>query len=177
TQGTALLRWVTATELSNRGFGIERQLGSGLAWQPVGFVAATGQTTGSTYEFTDKGLATAAASLQAYYRLRQEDQDGTITYSPVAVVTRQAALAAGELQLSPVPVTGSNLSVALAEAGQAGLEVAVTNTQGQRLLHFTTQASADGALSLPVAQLTAGVYILTVQVPGQAVRHARFVKL
>lgn len=177
TQGTALLRWVTATELHNRGFGIERQLGSGLAWQPVGFVAATGQPVGSTYEFTDKSLATATASPLAYYRLRQEDQDGTITYSPVAVVTRQAALAASELQLSPVPVTGSSLSVALAEAGQAGLEVAVTNTQGQRLLHFTTQASTDAALSLPVAQLSAGVYIITVQVPNQAARHARFVKL
>jgi hypothetical protein len=177
-QGAALLRWVTATELHNRGFGIERQLSSGLAWQSVGFVAATGQPVGSTYEFTDKSLATAAmTSPLAYYRLRQEDQDGTITYSPVAVVTRQAALATSELQLSPVPVTGSSLSVALAEAGQAGLEVAITNTQGQRLLHFTTQASTDAALSLPVAQLAAGVYIVTVQVPGQAVRHARFVKL
>ena len=176
-QGAALLRWVTATELNNRGFGIERQLG-GAAWQPVGYVAATGRPTGSTYEFIDKSLISIDLTIPlAYYRLRQEDQDGTVTYSPVAVVARRAPLAANALQLFPVPVTGASLSVALAEAGQAGLEVAVTNTQGQRLLHFTTEASPDAALSLPVAQLAAGVYIVTVRVPGQAVRHARFVKL
>jgi len=178
-QGTALLRWATASELNNKGFRIERQFGGTSAWQTVGYVAASGQTTGSTYEFTDKSLATVASSAPlAYYRLRQEDQDGTATYSPAAAVARQARTLATELQLSPVPVSGAQqLSVALAEAGQAGLEVAVTNTQGQRLLHFTTDASSQTSLSLPVEQLAAGVYIVSVRVPGQSVRHARFVKL
>jgi len=176
-QGAALLRWATATESNNRGFGIERQLGANEAWQSVGFVAA-GATTGSTYEFTDKGLVSAPASTQAYYRLRQEDLNGKVTYSPVAAINRTAAVAATELTLSPVPVSGTdNLSVGLAEAGQAGIMVAVINTQGQRLMSFTTEASTDGALSLPVTSLAAGVYIVTVQVPGQAARHARFVKL
>lgn len=175
-QGTALLRWVTAVESNNRGFGIERQLGTDEAWQSVGFVAA-GATTGSAYEHTDKSLAAAPASSKAYYRLRQEDLDGKVSYSPVAVISRSAALAATELTLSPVPLTSGNLSVGLAEAGQAGILVAVTNTQGQRVLNFTSQASTDAALSLPVTNLAAGVYIVTVQVPGQAVRHARFVKL
>lgn len=176
-QGAALLRWATATESNNRGFGIERQLGVNEAWQSVGFVAA-GATTGSTYEFMDKSLVNAPASAQAYYRLRQEDLDAKVTYSPVAVINRTAAVAATELTLSPVPVSGTdNLSVGLAEAGQAGIVVAVVNTQGQRMMSFTTQASTDAALSLPVTSLAAGVYIVTVQVPGQAVRHARFVKL
>lgn len=176
-QGAALLRWATATESNNRGFGIERQLGANEAWQSVGFVAA-GATTGSTYEFTDKSLVNAPASTQAYYRLRQEDLNGKVTYSPVAAINRTAAVATTELTLSPVPVSGTdNLSVGLAEAGQAGIMVAVINTQGQRLMSFTTEASTDGALSLPVTSLAAGVYIVTVQVPGQAARHARFVKL
>jgi len=175
-QGTALLRWATAVESNNRGFGIERQLGLDENWQSVGFVAA-GATTGSAYEHTDKSLANAPASSKAYYRLRQEDLDGKVTYSPVAVISRSAALAATELTLSPVPLTNGNLSVGLAEAGQAGILVAVTNTQGKRVFNFTSQASTDAALSLPVANLAAGVYIVTVQVPGQAVRHARFVKL
>ena len=86
-------------------------------------------------------------------------------------------VAATELTLSPVPVSGSNLTLTLAEVGQAGIEVAIINTQGQRLTNFTTEASTDAALSLPVANLAAGVYIVSVQVPGQAVRRARFVKL
>jgi hypothetical protein len=45
------------------------------------------------------------------------------------------------------------------------------------LYSYTTQASSDAALSLPVERLAAGVYIVSVRVAGQAVRHARFVKL
>jgi hypothetical protein len=175
-QGTASLQWRTASELDNKGFGIERQLGANDTWQSVGYVAASGLLTGSTYAFVDKSLATAPATATAYYRLRQEDHDGTLSYSPVATLARTAVAGASELTLSPVPVT-SSLSVAFAEASQAGLEVAIMNTQGQQLLHLTTQASTDAALSLPVESLAAGVYILTVQIPGQSVRHARFVKL
>jgi hypothetical protein len=176
-QGAALLRWVTASETNNKGFGIERTLSTGDNWEEVGYVATANAANGKSYEYTDKSLITAPASTQAYYRLRQEDLDGTISYSPVAVVARQAVVANTNLVLSPVPVDGPNLSVSFAEAGQAGQEVAVINTQGQRMLHFTTQGSADGTLNLPVANLAAGVYIVRIQTPGQAVRHARFVKL
>jgi hypothetical protein len=176
-QGGALLRWATATETNNKGFGIERQLTSSDSWQSVGYLASGNNTTGGTYEYLDKSLSNATFSPQAYYRLRQEDQDGKVSYSPVAVVSRSAMAASSELLLSPVPVTGSNISLTFAEAGQAGSEITITNTQGQRLFSQTTQASADAALSLPVERLAAGVYIVSVRVPGQAVRHARFVKL
>lgn len=176
-QGGALLRWNTATESNNKGFGIERQLASGDAWQPVGYLATGNNATGGTYEYTDKSLATAAFTPQAYYRLRQEDLDGKLSYSPVTVVSRSAVATSTSLLLSPVPVTGSNISLTFAEAGQAGSEISIINVQGQRLLHYTTQSSDAAALSLPVEQLAAGVYIVNVRVPGQALRHARFVKL
>ncbi len=176
-QGAALLHWVTASEKNNKGFGIERQLGSNDAWQQVGYAAAAVTPNGNTYNFTDKSLITAPFSAQAYYRLRQEDLDGKVSYSPVAVISRQAGVTSTELQLSPVPVDGPSLSVAFAEAGLAGLEVAIINTQGQRMLHLTTAASDNSALSVPVTSLAPGVYILSVQAPGQAARRARFVKL
>ena len=175
-QGGALLRWTTASETNNRGFNIERQVGTDGSWTTIGFVAA-GSTTGSAYRYDDKALADAPASDKAYYRLRQEDLNGKTSYSPVAAITRQAAVAATEMTLSPVPVSGSTLTLTMAEIGQAGIEVAIINTQGQRLTNFTTQASTQAALDLPVASLAAGVYIVSVRVPGQATRHARFVKM
>jgi hypothetical protein len=176
-QGAALLRWVTAKELDNKGFGIERTLDPTGTWKEVGYVATTNTPNGKSYEYTDKSLITTAASTNAYYRLRQEDLDGKVSYSPVAAVARPSVVASSNLVLSPVPVDGPNLSVSFAEAGQAGQEVVIINTQGQRMLHFTTQENAEGTLSLPVANLAAGVYIVRIQTPGQAVRHARFVKL
>ena len=174
--GTAILNWNTASEKNSKGFGIERQLDANGPWQSVGYVAAANLLNGSAYQFVDQSLAVATASPKAYYRLRQEDLNGTTSYSPVAVVARPVAAGSTELVLSPVPATDANLSVAFAEVGQAGLEVAVLNTQGQRMLHFTTEASTDAALSLPVQSLAAGMYIVQVQAPGQPLRYARFVK-
>jgi hypothetical protein len=176
-QGGALLRWATASETNNKGFGIERQLASGGAWQQVGYLASGNNSMGGTYTYTDKSLATAAASPQAYYRLRQEDLDGKLNYSPVAVVARTAAIASTELVLSPVPVTGASISLTFAEVAQAGSEITLTDMKGQRLLNFTTQASQAEELSLPVANLAPGVYIVSVRMPDQAVRYARFVKM
>jgi len=176
-QGNALLRWATANESNNKGFGIERQLASGDAWLPVGYLATGNNAKGGKYEYVDKSLSSATFTPQAYYRLRQEDLDGKVSYSPVAVVARQAVAASSNLVLSPVPVTGASISLTFAEAGQAGSEISIINTQGQRLYTYTTQASTDAALSLPVEGLAAGVYIVSVRVPGQALRHARFVKL
>ena len=170
-QGAAL-KWITASEVNNKGFGIERQVAGATTWQSVGYVAATNQANGSSYSYLDKTLP--ASATQVYYRLRQEDADGSLHYSPVAAISRAAQ--GTDLTLSPVPLQGGPLAVSFAEAGQAGTEIVVLNMQGQRVARYTTAASTDGAVSLPLDNLAAGVYSVSVQVPGQATRHARFVK-
>jgi hypothetical protein len=176
-EGAALLRWNTASEHGSKGFAIERQLGQGEPWKQVGFVSSTNAAMGSNYEYLDNSLAVALATPQAYYRLRQEDFTGTVAYSPVEVIARTAGANTTELVLSPVPVSGSSVSLTFAEAGQAGSQITVSNTQGQRMLHFTTEASSEVSLSVPVEKLVPGVYILSVQAVGQSPRYTRFVKL
>ncbi len=174
--GAAMLRWNTASETGSKGFGIERQLSGSEPWKSVGFVNSNNSATGGSYEFLDKSLVVASASPQAYYRLRQEDFNGTVSYSPVEVIARTKSTDATALVLSPVPVSGSSLALTFAEVGLAGSQVTVSNTQGQRMLSFTTEASTDVALSVPVEKLAPGVYIVSVQVLGQSPRYARFVK-
>lgn len=169
-QGAAL-KWVTASELNNKGFGVERQVAGATTWESVGYVTGTNAANGSSYSFLDKTIPREAT--QVYYRLRQEDKTGELTYSPVAVISRAAAGA--DLTLSPVPLDSSPLLVSFAEAGQAGAVIDVINMQGQRVGHFASEGSADG-VRLPLSHLAPGVYIVNVQVPGQATRHARFVK-
>ena len=65
------LTWTTAHEVNNKGFSVEKQTSN--AWETLGFVAA--QSKG-TYQFTDN-----APLAISYYRLRQEDIDGTETLS------------------------------------------------------------------------------------------------
>ena len=170
-QGAAL-KWLTASEVNNKGFGVERQVAGATTWQPVGYVAATNLANGSSYSFLDKTIP--ASATQVYYRLRQEDFDGSLHYSAVATISR--ATQGADLTLSPVPLQSGPLAVSFAEVGQAGTEILVLNMQGQRVARYTTAASTDGAVSLPLDNLAAGVYVVSVQVPGQATRRARFVK-
>lgn len=168
----ASLKWVTASELNNKGFGVERQVAGSTTWQSIGFVEGTNAANGSSYSYLDTTIP--AGATQVYYRLRQEDKTGELTYSPVATISRAAAGAA--LTLSPVPLDNSPLLVSFAEAGQAGAVIEVVNMQGQRVSRFATEGGSSEGVSLPLSHLAPGVYIVNVQVPGQATRHARFVK-
>lgn len=82
-----MLKWITASELNNSGFEIERAssrqvrtLPSQEEWEKIGYVEGNGTTTEiSYYSFEDNSLS--AGNYQ--YRLKQIDFDGSITYSNV----------------------------------------------------------------------------------------------
>jgi|WetSurMetagenome_2_1015567.scaffolds.fasta_scaffold01847_5 hypothetical protein len=78
---SVLLNWITATELNNSGFQIERskrQEASSEGWEVIGFVNGNGTTSESnSYSFSDNDLFTGKYS----YRLKQIDFDGSFTYS------------------------------------------------------------------------------------------------
>lgn len=85
---TVILNWITATEINNRGFEIEKQVMSseyGLGrWETIGFVDGYGTTTeNKTYSYTDENLINGTY----LYRLKQIDFDGSFEYSNVIEVT------------------------------------------------------------------------------------------
>ncbi len=70
------LNWVTATELNNSGFDIERSSAPGQ-WSKIGNVTGNGTTNSSVeYSYTDKNLASGKYS----YRLKQVDYNGNFEY-------------------------------------------------------------------------------------------------
>jgi hypothetical protein len=139
-QGPAVaLAWATATELSAARFEVERSLDN-LAFERVGQVAAAGTSSmPRAYKYLDAALPAGATAL--YYRLRQVDQDGTATYSPVRVV----AVAAGEPLLYPNPAAGP----ATLAGAPAGTAVRVYNALGNLVLTTRTDAAGTATLTLP----------------------------
>ncbi|HMN26226.1 MAG TPA: T9SS type A sorting domain-containing protein [Ignavibacteriaceae bacterium] len=74
---TVELKWITATELNNRGFEIQRKLNAS-EFESIGFINGNGTTTEeSNYSFTDYNLSEGLYS----YRLKQIDFDGTFEFS------------------------------------------------------------------------------------------------
>lgn len=153
-----LLSWETASELNSAWFGVESSP-DGQAWSPVGRVAAAGSTTQARrYAFAHQP---ARAGL-GYYRLHQVDTDGTSTYSGTVVVRTGAAA----VQVFPNPTAG-DLSVQLPAAAHATLTLLAPD--GRQLWQQQLADAPAQQVSVPLAALPAGLYLLRAELDGQAV--------
>ena len=105
------LSWITATEINNQGFEIERSNDQN-AWEKIGFVEGNGTTTEMKYySFSDTKLETG----KYFYRLKQIDFDGTYEYSSIveAEVTIPLEYALAQNYPNPFnPSTKINFSLA-----------------------------------------------------------------
>jgi hypothetical protein len=78
---TVNLSWVTATELNNHGFEIERSSDK-INWRTIGFKEGKGTTSEpQRYTYSDKLLDRVSSIL--YYRLKQTDFNGSFEYSDI----------------------------------------------------------------------------------------------
>ncbi len=78
--GTAVLKWNTATETNNAGFEIQRSLGHNGNWSVIGFVDGMG-TTSSPQEYRFMDHESWQGANVVAYRLKQIDRDGSYEYS------------------------------------------------------------------------------------------------
>ena len=143
--------WTTASEKNSRDFTLERST-DGRSFEAVGTVAAAGNSSSTTvYAFHDK----QPLASRAYYRLRQTDQDGTMTYlAPVLV----DGMALTEPTIAPNPGSGTFallLPTGLALTGP----VVVRNVLGAEVLHLPADATTTNLLFDLNSQPT-GVYLV-----------------
>ena len=84
---SVILNWVTASEVNNMGFEIEKskvksQKSNESGWEKIGFVEGKGTTTEIQYYLFKEDLTlTHNLNRTLYYRLKQIDFDGTVNYS------------------------------------------------------------------------------------------------
>ncbi|MDJ0363844.1 Ig-like domain-containing protein [Hymenobacter sp. H14-R3] len=156
---SAQLDWITASELNNAYFAIERSI-TGLATSFVAIDKVAGHgslATATAYRFVDRN-AVAVGQL-VYYRLRQVDASGTSSYSPVRIISFAASHAI--LSLYPNPTAGPGTSLDLSQ-------LPATNTYQVRIVDATGRALRQWVLAggqpqpLPVADLAAGIYLVLV---------------
>ncbi len=151
-----LLRWITASELNNSGFVIER-LSSNL-WEDIGFVNGKGTTTSSNqYSFIDNSPLPGVS----YYRLKQLDFDGSFTYSNEIEVTFSDILTDFVLEqnypnpFNPSTVIGYQLSV------NSFVSLKVYDVLGNELVTLVDEYHEAGrhSFTFDASQLASGLYI------------------
>jgi len=151
------LHWETQSESNNYGFDIERCADANAAhgWVRIGFVAGCGNSvTAQSYTFTDQN----APAGQLYYRLRQIDTDGAVTFSEAIDVTIAAATPQ-LLQNYPNPFNAvTTIQYHLPQAGFVRLSL--FNLCGQCVADIFTGEKTAGAhqCALDASHLPSGTY-------------------
>lgn len=165
-----ILTWETASELNNAGFMVERALGSGAAFESIGFVEGAGSTSiAQSYTFRDASLPTHAR--RASYRIKQIDFDGQSEFS--APVHVQLALNSGTQLYSnyPNPFNPSTqISFSLPQEGLVRLSI--YDLSGRLIDTLIDEETPAGYHELTFnadASLTSGMYIYRLTTPNETI--------
>ena len=154
---SAVLNWITSTEINNRGFSIERKSDKS-DWQEVGYVPGFGTSTENhSYSFSDDQLKAGAYS----YRLKQTDFDGTFNYSDEVnvVVTIPSQFKLDQNYPNPFnPSTKISYSV----PQQSFVNIKVYNVTGEEVATLVNGIQTEGnhEVTFNAKDLASGIYIV-----------------
>ena len=149
---TVLLQWITETEINNKGFTVQRSA-DGVTWTDITFINSLAANGNSSVHLNYRYIDQTPLSGYNYYRLRQEDLDGTINYSDIQEVKLDIVGA----QIYPNPAS-SVLYVQLSNTA-ANITYNLISASGSIVQRGILR---NGKNTLSVNNLASGVYFLQV---------------
>ena len=152
------LTWTTAEEFNNSHFEIQKSVDA-RSWNTIGSVAAA-LVPGITYkyQFIDKSNITT----KAYYRLRQVDKDGNVSYSTIKLVQTNETGSLANVYVS----AKQTVSIELNQPFSGKMMVRITSLNGQNVREEVFN-NPSYSLKIQVPSAKPGLYI--VQMIGQEV--------
>lgn len=163
-QVDALLQWRIADAVNFSHFDVERST-DGKRFEMIQKVSYSAEL--SNYEFADMNAIRSAGSDNAvYYRLKLTDLDGSFAFSRIVAVRFDKTLdpvAAGRAY--PNPFTDQFLVTIPADATL----VKLLDIQGRVVRQFVPQTAQTELKINSLANLPAGIYLLSVQTPTRVV--------
>ncbi|MEZ4775527.1 MAG: PQQ-dependent sugar dehydrogenase [Bacteroidia bacterium] len=152
------LEWVTSSETNNDFFTIERSSDGKVFWQ-IQEVDGKGTTQEPTYyKSTDEDPLPGTS----YYRLRQTDLNGHMSFSSVMEVNIDPRGLGMKLQVAPNPVQhGDKFSVHFIAAETRPVYLEIFDLNG-RHIYSTNYSATRGLNELPLSSdtLTPGIYFI-----------------
>jgi hypothetical protein len=157
---TINLNWITATELNNSGFDVEKSLDNNN-WNKIGFVSGNGTSTEvHNYSFTDQTPFVGTS----YYRLKQVDFDGTTEYSNTIEVNYGSVSDFALEQNYPNPFNPSTkIKYAIKEKGN--VELRIFDMLGSEIATLVNEEQTAGHYEVifDASKLSSGVYLYTIK--------------
>jgi hypothetical protein len=153
------LSWVTATEINNEKFIVERA-GANLVWEEILTVPGAGNST-TTLFYNEKDRNPLKGV--SYYRLKQIDYDGTSTTSDMVSVFNPGTELDNELSIYPNPSLGNSVFLRIPElaVGDRGF-IEVFDISGKARLQKELE-ELNSIEELSHSGLPAGVYLVSLR--------------
>lgn len=177
--GITNLNWVTASELNNKGFELQRSL-NGIDFENIGFVKGVVNSNAvNKYEFNDN-LSTInhQQSTAIYYRLKQVDFDGSFEYSNTIVVKADNANEFGNnVTISPNPFT-DGVQINFSQNQNATVKIIIVDALGREV--YTKQIQSiigNNAISIDNLNfLQNGIYFVRLESNGTTTKVVKLLK-
>ena len=153
-----ILKWVTATELNNKGFYVERKSGNG-EWQVMGYIASQAANGNSNenlfYNYTDFNNLKAVSQ----YRIRQVDLDNKASYSDIRLV--KGLEQTGNVVVFPNPSPDGQLNIVLDNI-EGGATIRLIDMNGRVVKEWINVTTNK----LNINYVSSGMYTLRVWMKG-----------
>ena len=155
--GAVHLNWLTASEINNEKFLVERSR-DGKQFRQIGKIAGSGTSyQQNNYRFIDDQ---PLAGLN-YYRFKQIDYDGTFAYSSVISIEMDAV--GDNFEIFPNPVKDAlrlNPTIPEHKFPEGNMKVKLYSIEGDLM---KKSEKPFGDLTLDVRNISPGIYLLNVQ--------------
>ena len=154
--GEVVLDWVTAQEINNEYFTIERSR-DGHHFEVLGYIDGAGNSSEVIrYRYVDKNPREG----RSYYRLKQTDFNGEFAYSGLRAVEIQTAL--DKFQISPNPVQrGELLSINYSVNTPQTTGFYIYSPQGHKVIEKTVLLPPnESTFEIETENLSNGLYLL-----------------
>jgi hypothetical protein len=149
------LDWVTAAETNNKGFHLERMLENETSFSPINWVDGFGTTTITQYyQYTDEN----SFSGTSYYRLKQENKNGSFKYSGVRAV--EGIQSTTVVKVFPNP-TNNNINISFGDVSSKQVNIRMYGADGKLIYHSERVIEPNKLITIEQVQdLPAGAYLL-----------------
>ncbi len=165
----AELTWRTTNEYNNSGFELQVSA-DGQSFVPVTFVNARNQQGVNDYQYTDSRPFTKYHVSKLYYRLKQVDLNGDITYSHVVMIEKSVA-ASTTVNVYPNPFDAL-FNVSVISEVNSSVAIEVRDINGKLV---KTAESLNREITIDLSGENTGIYFVRI-ISGNEVKTVKVIK-